>query len=344
MAEQEKTNEQPLVLLASSPHINSPVTTQKLMRNVLIALIPASLFGVITFGWVALLNILVGIVSAMAGEAGFRRITKQDIRIKDCSAAITGLLLALVIPPTTPLWITALGAIFAVIVAKELFGGLGANVFNPALIGRAFLIMSFPAAITTWEKPSGLIDSTIREELTDTFSAATPLQVLKSDDWQQFVSSDAMFSSDYFDVLKMLLIGNHAGCIGETSMLMILIGFIYLLFTKTIDWRAPVTMIGSTAFISLILGMDPVFAVLSGGVFFAAVFMVTDYVTAPITSYGKLLFGFGAGLITVLIRKWGDFPEGVTYGILVMNACTPFLNRLLQKKYGFIPKPKGAGK
>jgi electron transport complex protein RnfD len=313
------------------------------MAHVLIALTPVSLFGVVIFGVPALLNIVVGILAAMAGEVVFRLITKQDYRVTDLSAAVTGLLLALVLPPTTPLWMTALGSIFAIVVAKEFFGGLGANVFNPALIGRAFLIMSFPAAITTWNLPAGA------QTTADSITGATPLGILKmegtiADVGAGFRSLGLSAGSDYWDTLRTLFIGNHGGCIGETSILLILAGGVYLLLTKTIDWRAPAAMIFGTVLTSLALGLDPLFAVLSGGVLFGAVFMVTDYVSTPVTATGKLIFGLGAGIITVLIRKWGAYPEGTSYGILIMNALTPFLNRFIQKKYGFVPRKKGAVK
>ncbi|MDR3170854.1 MAG: RnfABCDGE type electron transport complex subunit D [Treponema sp.] len=328
-----ENNQQPLLFLSSSPHIVSPVTTQQLMVHVLIALAPVSIFGVVIFGVPALLNILVSMVTAVVAEALFRCITKQDIRIKDGSAAITGLLLALVIPPSTPLWMTILGAIFAIVIAKEFFGGLGANVFNPALVGRAFLIMSFPAAITTWTRPDGV-------------TGPTPLGIVKLGGTILDVGAD--FGIDpvtYGGVLKTLFLGNYAGCIGETSILLILVGAVYLLVVKAMDWRAPAAMVGATLILSALLGMDPLFALLSGGVCFGAVFMVTDYVSAPLTANGKFIFGCGAGIITVLIRKWGNYPEGVTYGILMMNALTPFLNRLLQKKYGYVPpkKPEAKG-
>jgi electron transport complex protein RnfD len=230
---------------------------------------------------------------------------------------------------------TALGAVFAVVVAKEFFGGLGANVFNPALIGRAFLIMSFPAAITAWHRPAGFA--------ADVVSAATPLGILKlggtvADIGADFAGAGFQAAPDYWSTVRTLFFGNHGGCIGETSILLILAGAVYLLVTKVIDWRAPAAMTAAAFLASLVLGEDPLAGVLSGGVLFGAVFMATDYVSAPMTATGKLIFGFGAGLITALIRKWGNYPEGVTYGILIMNACTPFLNRLLQKKYGFVPK------
>ncbi|MDR2029768.1 MAG: RnfABCDGE type electron transport complex subunit D [Treponema sp.] len=332
--------EQPMMLLSSSPHIVSPVTVQALMAKVLIALAPVSVFGIVIFGLPALLTILVSVASAMIGEALFRRITGQDIRVKDLSAAVSGLLLALVLPPSTPLWMTALGAIFAVIVAKEFFGGLGANVFNPALTGRAFLIMSFPAAITTWRQPAGFAIPPA-----DALSSVTPLNIIKqggtiADVGADFLNAGLASSADYWPMMKTLFIGNHGGCIGETSILLILAGAVYLLATKTIDWRAPLAMIASTLAASFVFGRDPLFSILSGGVFFGAVFMATDYVSAPLTAKGKLIFGCGAGLITALIRQWGNYPEGVTYGILIMNALTPFLNRLLQKKYGFVPPKK----
>jgi electron transport complex protein RnfD len=311
------------------------------MRNVLIALAPVTIFGVISFGLPALLNVLVSVISAVTAESLFRVITKQDIRVKDLSAIVTGLLLALVLPPTTPLWMTALGAIFAILAAKEFFGGLGANVFNPALIGRAFLLMSFPAAITSWARPLGF-----RTALADAVSGPTPLGIFKLSSSMAAVGTEALglSSSGYWTTMRALFIGNHGGCTGETSILLILAGAVFLLVKKTIDWRAPVTMIGAALILSLILGMDPLFSILSGGLVFGAVFMATDYVSAPLTAKGKLIFGCGAGIIAVLIRKFGNYPEGVSYGILIMNAATPFLNRLLPKKYGTVPKTKGAVK
>ncbi len=332
------------MILASSPHFSSPVTSRRLMANVLIALAPVTLFGIYLYGFPALLNIVVSVAAALASDAGFRVLTGQKPRVNDLSAAVTGLLLALVLPPSTPLWMTALGAMFAIIVAKEFFGGLGANVFNPALIGRAFLIMSFPAAITTWHKPVGF-----SAPLTDAVTSATPLNIIKlggtmTDVGQSFVAAGAAASSDYQSVLQTLFIGTRAGCIGESSILLILLGALFLLVTKTIDWRAPLSMIVTAFIASWVLGMDPVFGILAGGLMFGAVFMATDYVTAPLTAKGKLIFGFGAGLITVLIRKWGGYPEGTSYGILIMNAATPFLNRLIQKKYGYVAPKQGATK
>ncbi|GHU07469.1 electron transport complex subunit D [Spirochaetia bacterium] len=332
------------VLLASSPHIGSPVAARQLMCRVLIALTPVTVFGIVLYGLSALATVVVSIAAAEIAELLFRLVTRQDIRNKDLSAAVTGLLLALVLPPSTPLWMTALGAFFAIVVVKEFFGGIGANVFNPALAGRAFLLMSFPAAITTWSLPTGL-RALFGGIVPDTLTGATPLGILKqggsiADVGADFALNGLASSPEYGDTLFSLFIGNRGGCIGESSILLILAGAIYLLATKTIDWRASVTMVCTAFVVSFLFGADPVFAVLSGGLLFGAVFMATDYVSAPLTAKGKLIFGAGAGLMTVLIRNLGSYPEGVTYGILIMNAVTPYLNRLLQKKYGFVPRKK----
>jgi electron transport complex protein RnfD len=318
------------------------------MSRVVISLLPVTVWGIVIFGVSALLNVAVSVASAVIGEALFRRITGQAVRIKDCSAVVTGLLLALVVPPSTPLWMTALGALFAVIVAKEFFGGLGANVFNPALAGRAFLLMSFPAAMTTWLKPSGIRTPFYQfsgANLIDGVTTSTPLDILKEAVSDGFgggkLGLDASF---YGEVLEELFLGNRAGCIGETSILLILAGGIFLLATKTIDWRAPVALIVTSFISSLALGLDPSLSVLSGGAVFGAVFMATDYTSAPVTDYGKLIFGAGAGLLAMLIRKFGNYPEGVSYGILIMNMATPFLNRLLHKKYGYVAPVKGVKK
>jgi electron transport complex protein RnfD len=359
--------EAPPLLLSSSPHFASPVDSRRLMGNMLVALAPVSVFGVFAFGLPALLNIIVSVAAAILGEVLFRLATRRDIRARDLSAGVTGLLLALIIPPSTPLWMTALGAFFSVVVAKEFFGGLGANVFNPALVGRAFLLMSFPAALTTWHFPQGRFVTKFTAEmgnpaLVDGITGVTPMNILKNGAdvagigevfaaskppvsegaWSALSSFFSGSPDGYWSTIKTLFFGYHAGSIGEAPIFLILAAFVFLLLTKTIDWRAPVGMIAAGALASWALNMDPLVGVLGGGLLFGAVFMATDYVTAPLTSKGKLIFGFGAGLITILIRKWGSYPEGVTYGILIMNAVTPFLNRLLPKKYGFVPKKKPA--
>ena len=319
------------LLLGSSPHIAFPVNTTMTMAMMLIALAPVSIFGVVIFGLPALLNIVVAAAAAIAGETLFRLVTRQQVRVKDLSAGVSGVLLALIIPPSTPLWMTALGAVFAVVVAKEFFGGLGANVFNPALVGRAFLLMSFPAAMTTWHDPQIGFALT----LTDATSGATPLVKHQL---------GAHITGEYWQTMKELFMGYHGGCIGETSILLILAAFVFLLVTKTIDWRAPVSMVLTAFVAAFALGLDPLFAILSGGLLFGAVYMATDYVTSPVTPWGKVIFGIGAGLISILIRKWGTYPEGVSYGILIMNCAVPFLNRILPRKYGYVPQKASSSK
>jgi electron transport complex protein RnfD len=318
------------------------------MGNMLIALAPVVIFGVISFGLYALLNLVVSVVFAELSEFIFCKASKKAPTNSDLSAAITGILLAMVIPPTTPLWMTALGAIFAIIVVKEFFGGLGANVFNPALAGRAFLLMSFPAAITTWAKPGSFMAGIS----TDAVTAATILPSLNGRA-ETAISPDAISAasmhfftktgsetalsqgySSYGDLLRDLFFGNVNGSTGETSAMLIITAFVYLVLSKTIDWRSPVSMVVTVFIMSVLLGKDPLLAILSGGLLFGAVYMTTDYVTGPVTAMGKVIFGIGCGIIVALIRSFGSYPEGVCYSILIMNMVTPFLNRLVQRKYG----------
>jgi len=332
------------LLLSSSPHVFTGVSTKRIMLAVIIALSPSAIYGVVLYGINALLVIAVSIITAVVSEAAFRYITKQDIRIGDLSAVVTGLLLALICPPSIPLWMVAIGSFAAIVLAKEFFGGLGANPFNPALIGRGILLMSFPAAMTSWHVPfKGISDAT---------SAATPLGLLKlgssvADVGAGFVKDGLAQSGDYASTLWTLFIGNRAGSIGEGSILLILLGFVFLLIVKVIPFVTSLAMTLAAFLAAWLLGMDPVFALLSGGLLFGAVFMVTDYSTSPMTPMGKVLFGAGAGILTIVIRRFGGYPEGVTYGILIMNALSPFLDKLRMKKYGFVRpvKPaKGAAK
>jgi Na+-translocating ferredoxin:NAD+ oxidoreductase subunit D len=329
------------MLLSSSPHVFSGVSPRKIMLAVIIALMPSTIYGVVLFGLPALLVIVVSVVTAVVSEAGFRALTKQDNRTGDLSAIVTGLLLALIVPPSLPLWMVALGSFAAIILAKEFFGGLGANPFNPALIGRAILIMSFPAAMTTWHVPFKVIS--------DATAGASPLNIVKlggtvADVGKGFVNAGLAAQADYGSTLWTLFIGNRAGCIGESSILFILVALVFLMVTRVISFVTPLAMVGMAFIASWILGMDPVFGVLSGGLLFGAVFMATDYSSSPLTPLGKVLFGAGAGLITVIIRKVGGYPEGVTYGILIMSAIAPFLDKLTIKKYGFVPPAKPVAK
>ncbi|HUW69797.1 MAG TPA: RnfABCDGE type electron transport complex subunit D [bacterium] len=329
------------LLLSSSPHVFTGVTPRKLMLSVIIALMPVTIYGVVLFGVPALLVVLTSVFTAVVSEAAFRAATKQAIHIDDLSAVVTGMLVALISPPSLPLWMIAIGSFAAIVLAKEFFGGLGANPFNPALIGRAIMLMSFPAAMTTWHVPfKGIIDAT---------TGATPLNIVKmggtiADVGKGFVDNGLAAASQYSSTLWTLFVGNRGGCIGESSILLILVGFIFLLALRVISFITPLAMVGTAFVASWILGMDPVFGVLSGGVLFGAVFMATDYSSSPLTPLGKALFGAGAGLVTAIIRKFGGYPEGVTYAILMMNALSPFMDNLRVKKYGFVPAAKPVAK
>lgn len=300
--------------LSSSPHFTEGLSTQKVMLMVIISMLPECIAGVMFFGAAALVRILVSVASCVAFEGLYQKITKQKIRISNLSAVVSGILLALVIPSTTPVWMVVLGALVAMVVAKGLFGGIGSNVFNPALTGRAFMFISFPAAMgACWFNPE-----------IDAVSGATILSQIKN---------GAVTATP--DLYMQYFLGNRAGCIGETSILLILISFLFLFSTHIIDWRAPIAMVATTALCTLLSGGDVLLALLTGGLLFGATFMVTDYATAPLTGYGRLVFGFGCGLITFLIRKLGGYPEGVMFSILIMNCFTPFLNNLTRRMYGY---------
>lgn len=304
--------------VSSSPHFNFKCSTQMIMGTVLFALLPEIIMGIVLFRWAALIRILVSVASCVLFEFLFQKVTKQKIVIANLSACVTGVMMALVCPPTAPVWMFVVGAAVAMIVAKGLFGGIGSNVFNPALTGRAFMFLSFPAAMgASWLTPKTI-------SAVDAVSSATTLSAIKTG---TFVMQD--------DTLWNYFIGNRAGCIGETSTLLILISFAFLLFAHIIDWRAPLAMVGTVAVCSLIAGENLPMSLMTGGLMFGATFMVTDYATAPITKKGRLVFGFGCGFITFLIRKFGGYPEGVMFSILIMNSVAPFLNNLTARKYGY---------
>ena len=309
------------IFVSSSPHFNFKCSTRMIMGTVLIALLPEIVMGIVLFGLAALIRILVSVASCVLFEFIFQKVTKQKVVISNLSACVTGVMMALVCPPTAPVWIFVVGAAVAMVVAKGLFGGIGSNVFNPALTGRAFMFISFPAAMgASWMAPKALGGM-------DAISSATTLSAIKAG---TFVIEDGTYWQ-YF-------LGNRAGCIGETSILLILISFAFLALAHIIDWRAPVTMVGTVALCSLIAGENVAMSLMTGGLMFGATFMVTDYATAPVTKKGRLVFGFGCGLITFLIRRFGGYPEGVMFSILIMNSVAPFLNNLTARKYGYDKK------
>lgn len=331
MAESDKNE----IFMSPAPHVVTPVKTQTLMLDVIIALLPLTAYGIYLFSIPALVRIIVSVLCCVGFESLFRLICNLDIRVKDLSAVITGLLIALVIPPNLPIWMLILGCLFAIVVGKEFFGGLGANVFNPALVGRAFMFVSFSGAMTSWIQPGN--------SFFDAMSTATPLKLINAKEGIALSASEiakTLNLGSSTDLYTQLILGNHAGCIGETSILLILLGFAYLLFKKVIDWRTPVTMMITAVAITAIGGINPILTLTSGGLAFGAVFMATDYVTSPVTPKGKLLFGAGCGLITGLIRLFSGMPEGVMYSILIMNAVVPFLNKIIPVKYGYVKPPK----
>lgn len=308
-------------IVTSGPHIATTQTTERIMREVMLALLPASAAAVYFFGWRVLAVISISMVAAVGTEAIIQKALKQKTTIMDCSAALTGLLLALTLPPMIPLWIPALGSIFAIAIAKQVFGGLGSNPFNPALIGRAFLTASWPALMTTWKWPHAawslvqqLSSGDAVSAASDVIGSATPLALAK-----------------YMEIqvpLEPLFWGNIAGSLGETSAIALLAGGLYLIIRKIIDWRIPVAYLGTVAVIALVYKQDPFFHLLAGGLLLGAFFMATDYVTSPVTRKGRVIFGIGAGLLTILIRRFGGYPEGVCYSILIMNAFAPTIDRL----------------
>ncbi len=330
------------IYISPAPHFAVPVTTKHTMFIVIAALLPIAAYGVWLFGFPALVTIVAAVASTVAFETLFRLITKQDVRAGDLSAALSGLLLAMVLPPTTPVWMTVLGGLFAMVVAKEFFGGLGANVFNPALSGRAFLFVSFATPMTTWIAPS-------LGKAADAVTSATPLSFIKPAEGAVKTAAqiaEKMGFSSSGDLYLSYFMGARGGCIGESAIFLIALAFVLLVVTRIIDWRAPVAMIATACAVTWIAGIDPLLTLLSGGLAFGAVFMATDYATSPVTPIGRLVFGAGCGLITALVRVFGGYPEGVMFSILIMNSLVPFLNKIISRKYGWVrpAKKEGAAK
>lgn len=302
------------LIVASSPHLLTTDNIPRIMHSVIMALVPAMAASVYFFGFKALLLIVVCLVASLLTEWGFQRIRSKPITIYDGSAAITGILLGLTLPPGFSIFGAILGSVFAVGIGKQLFGGLGFNIFNPALLGRAFLMATYPVMMTTWETPRTIAKAV------DAVSAATPLALMK-------------FEHKFAPAMD-LFVGNVSGSIGETSAIAIIIGGLYLRYKGYVNWKLPLGYLGSMAVFSGIFWlMDPVtypsplFHILAGGAMLAAWFMVTDMVTSPVTALGQWIFAISAGIIAVVIRLWGGLPEGVMYSILLMNALVPLINK-----------------
>ena len=331
MSEQNKPKEAGLgkLILSSSPHQTSNDDVKKIMRGVVFALIPAVTFSVYFFGYRSLLVILTAIAASLATEVLIKKIRNK--RINEGSAVVTGLLLALTLPPSLHLGYVVLGSVFAIGIGKEIFGGLGNNIFNPALLGRAFLQASFPVKMTTWTMTQA------QELIIDAKTFATPLGGFK------FGEGVIHNFNDYW---YGLIIGNSGGCIGETSAMALILGGVYLIYKKWADWRIPVSYLltvflfgGLFWLINPLQYPDPVFHLFSGGLMLGAFFMATDMVTSPETPLGSWIFGIGCGFFLVLIRLFGGLPEGVMYSILLMNAFTPLINRYTKPKiFGEVAK------
>lgn len=305
-----------LLTVASSPHIKRPDTTRGIMSDVIIALAPAATYGCILFGLRALAVLITSVSVAVLCEFLWNKALKKPNTIKDMSAVVTGLLLGMNLPPTLPLWQAAIGSAAAIIVVKQMFGGLGHNFANPAIAARIILLVSFPASMTRFTEP-----------VSDAVTSATPL-----------AGTAGTLS------FKTLFFGMHAGSIGETSAFLLIVGGLYLVIRRVITPIIPVCFIGTVALLSLISGESVMLSVFGGGLILGAVFMATDYTTSPTTSLGKAVFAVGCGIITFVIRKFGSLPEGVSYSILLMNILVPHINRFtLSKPFGF-EKVKEAAK
>lgn len=299
--------------VSASPHIRSRLDTGAVMGLVCVSLLPGVLASACIFGVRALLVIVVSVLTCVLTELLCNRVFRKETTVTDGSAAVTGILFAFTLPPTIPLWMAAIGGFLAIFAVKQLFGGLGYNIFNPALAARAILLSSWPVALTTWGKA------------VDAVTGATPLGIIKE---ASGAGGTPQAAYGYLD----LFLGNVPGSLGETCKVALLLGAILLFVCKIIDWRIPCTFIGTVAVLSIPMGRDPLAAVLSGGLILGAFFMATDLVTSPTTRGGKLLFGLGCGALTALIRSYGGFPEGVCYSILFMNCLTPLIDKYVQPR------------
>lgn len=325
--------EKRLFKVTSNPLVRTKRDTRSLMLDVIIALIPALAVGVYQFGAHVLALLASSVLSCVFFEWGYRKLLKKSNDLGDLSACVTGVLLTCALPSSASWWMPIIGSFFAIVVVKQLYGGLGKNFLNPALAGRAFL-MSYPVAMTSWLVPAALRGSSAVETGTatlfgvDAVTMATPLKYL--------YAGEAL--PEYFTFRSMFL-GGIPGCIGEISTLALLIGAAYLLIRKVISWRIPVTYLGTVALLCLIFGHEGysnvdwmLYNLLSGGLVLAAFFMATDYCTSPVTLNGRMIFGVGCGVLTVLIRYFGSYPEGATYAILIMNVCTWFIDMLTRPR------------
>lgn len=299
-----------VLTVSPSPHIRDRITTRRIMLDVIIALVPAFVAGVWIFGPRAALIVAVCVAACVFSEWAYEKLMKKPVTVGDLSAVVTGIILAYNLPVGIPVWQAVFGSVVAIVLVKQLFGGLGKNFANPAVTARIVMFLAFSVSMTTWVIP-------------DAVSGATPLALIKKGDLEALPSLMDMF------------IGVRGGCIGETSAAAILLGGAYLMIRRVITWHTPVVFIATVFVLTALLGKQPLYQLFAGGLFLGAFFMATDYVTTPQLNWGRAIFGFGAGCLTVLIRVYGSFPEGVSYSILLMNILVPYINRLtLRRAFG----------
>ncbi|MBQ8140278.1 MAG: RnfABCDGE type electron transport complex subunit D [Clostridia bacterium] len=305
------------LIVSPSPHIRASVTSTRIMLDVIIALVPTLIASTVIFGFRSLAVTALCVAVCVASEWGFEKICKREVTIGDLSAVVTGMLLAFNLPAGIPLWQAAFGSIVAIVAVKQLFGGIGCNFANPAITARIVMLLSFSGTMAEFS-------------VADAVSSATPLSLMGTEE---------------MPTLLDLFLGNHAGSLGETCALTLLIGGVYLIARRIISWHTPVVYLATVALFTLVLGENPLYHLLSGGLILGAFFMATDYSTTPQTPWGKVIFGIGCGLITVIIRVFGSYPEGVSFAILLMNILTPYINNLTRRKpFGAIKKSKAPKK
>jgi len=326
------------LIVSTSPHIRAPINTRLIMCHVIIALTPITIYALVIYGLHALWVLLASIAGAMLGEFIMQKGRRLPVTLSDCSALLTGLLLALTLPPLLPWWIAGVAGLVATILGKQMFGGIGHNLFNPALVGRAVAFVSWPAYFAAAYAKSaaiGIANTATHKSIeatVDIVNGASPLAAMKTIYDGAAKAPQGLFGSSYY---KPLLFSNPWGCLGEVSALLLILGGVYLVATRVIDWRIPVVYVGTVAALSALSGRDPLFYTLAGGLLIGAIFMATDYTTSPLARRGKIIYGLGLGVVTWLLRGWSNNPEGVMFAILLMNALVPLIDRyVLPRRYG----------
>ena len=328
------------LIATSNPHIRGSETTRSIMLDVIIAMLPALIWGIFKFGLEALILTAVSVIGCVFFEWAYRTLMKKPQSAGDLSAVVTGMLLSFVCPPSTPLWMILIGDFFAIIVVKQLFGGIGKNFVNPALAGRAFLLGSYAGVMTTWVDPAAN-KAPLFGGVADAVTTATPLAIMKSGDMAGLTSTYS---------IRDMFLGNIPGSMGEISALMVLIGGVYLIARKVINWHPPVSYIATVAVLTFLFpkygsGVEwMLYSIFGGGLMLGAFFMATDYATSPVTKKGQVIFGIGCGLFTVFIRYFGSYNEGVCYSIMVMNLCVALIDKYTKPtRFGVVKSDKKEG-